>query len=343
MVRRREDHSVPRTSVEFTLRLRIPDRTESDLYTATPDLDGQYTIRVNGATQSLPVKNGFVSLTRMWQSGDVVELALPMDVQRVHCDERVLANLGRVALIRGPLVYNIENVDQEHDARDLVLPPDAPLTAVWKPDLLGGVMAIEGSALAHTDSGEKPAKLLAVPNYARLNRGGWSQVWITEDPEKTLTIDRNTGQIIKLITREELDSRTIDRVVIGDEESEKRHVLQGARTEAGAFRNMLWRHAFNGWFSYELVVKPQAENILLCTYWGSDSGNRRFRLLVDDQEIGQQTLNREKPEEFFDVEYAIPEDLTRGKNKVTVRVQADDGATAGGVFDLRIVLPRGGQ
>jgi hypothetical protein len=112
---------------------------------------------------------------------------------------------------------------------------------------------------------------------------------------------------------------------------------------SGAFRNLLWRHAFNGWFSYELAVKPEAENILLCTYWGSDSGNRRFRLLVDDQEIAHQTLNQEQPEKFFDAEYAIPEDLTRGKSKVTVRVQADDGATAGGVFDLRIVLPRGGE
>jgi hypothetical protein len=28
---------------------------------------------------------------------------------------------------------------------------------------------------------------------------------------------------------------------------------------------------------------------------------------------------------------------------MTVRVQADDGATAGGVFDLRIVRPRGDE
>jgi hypothetical protein len=263
------------------------------------------------------------------------------DVQRVHCDERVRANLGRVALIRGPIAYNIESVDHERDVRDLVLPPDAPLTDVWQPELLGGVMAVEGTALVQTDDGGKPVKLIAVPNYARLNRGGWSQVWITEDPEKIVAIESEPAQVIKPIIREELDRRTVDRVVIGNEQSEQRHKMQGNKTVAGVFRNMLWRHAHNGWFSYELAVKPEAENSLLCTYWGSGSGNRRFRILVDNQEIGHQTLSRNQPEEFFDEEYAIPEELTRGKSKVTVKVQADEGATAGGIFDLRIVLPGG--
>jgi uncharacterized protein len=44
---------------------------------------------------------------------------------------------------------------------------------------------------------------------------------------------------------------------------------------------------------------------------------------------------RNEPGKFFDVEYPIPEDLTRGKAKVTVRFQAEPEATAGGVFGLR--------
>jgi DUF1680 family protein len=325
----------PQEAAEFTLRIRIPDRTESDLYTATPDLDGQFTVRLNGEAQSLSVKDGFVSLQRLWQGGDVVEATLPMEVQRVHCDDRVRANRGRVALVRGPIAHNVEDVDHGHDVRKLILPPDAPLKAVWKPELLGGVMAIEGRALVQTDEGEEPAELLAAPNYVRLNRGGWSQVWITEDPEKTVAIVSQSQPFVKLIVREDLDERTVDRVVIGDAESEKRHNLQGKNTAAGVFRNMRWRHAGNGWFSYELEVKPDGENVLLFTYWGSDTGNRRFEILVDDQRIAHQTLNRNEPEKFFDVEYTIPEELTRGKNKVTVKVLAATGATAGGVFDLR--------
>ena len=52
-----------------------------------------------------------------------------------------------------------------------MLAQDAPLTSVWQADLLGGVDVIKGSF-----SDGKP--FVAIPNYARLNRGGRSQVWI---------------------------------------------------------------------------------------------------------------------------------------------------------------------
>lgn len=327
----------PKAPTEFTLKIRVPDRTESRLYTAKPDLQGKAAVRLNGTGRELSVNKGYVSLPRTWRRGDVVELDLPMEVQRVYCDHRVRANRGRVALIRGPLAYNIENVDHAHDVRNLILPPDADLEATWKPELLGGIMAVQGAAQVQTEEGLDTSKLFAVPNYARLNRGGWSQVWITEDPEKTVKVGRQSEPVIKPIVREELDKRTVDRVVIGKSESETEHDSKGERTGSGVFRNRLWRHAGDGWFSYELQVRPDAPNTLFCTYWGSDSGNRQFDIQVDGQTIAHQALDNETPGEFFDVEYPIAESLTAGKEKVTVRFQADSGATAGGIFDLRIV------
>jgi len=45
--------------------------------------------------------------------------------------------------------------------------------ALWKPDLLGGVLAINGS---FADG----SPLMAIPNYARVNRGGQFAVWMKE-------------------------------------------------------------------------------------------------------------------------------------------------------------------
>jgi len=163
----------PETATAFTLKVRLPDRAASDLYTAAPDLAGRFTLKVNGRAEAAEVVRGYATLRRTWKPGDRVDLALPMDVQRVRADARVEADRGRVALQRGPIVYNIEDVDHAGHCRSVFLPPDAPLCAVWKADLLGGVMAVE-CADAH---------LLAIPNFARLNRGGWSQVWIPERPE----------------------------------------------------------------------------------------------------------------------------------------------------------------
>jgi uncharacterized protein len=153
----------------FTLRLRIPSRRESRLYSTIPDLEGRFDLRVNGHLQSLPAQKGYVAIHREWREGDVVELSLPMEVQRVHCDTRVTANRGRVALQRGPIVYSIEDVDQGGSAESFVLKTNIPLAAVWKQDLLGGIMAITAEGI------------LAVPNFVRLNRGGASQVWLVEN------------------------------------------------------------------------------------------------------------------------------------------------------------------
>jgi DUF1680 family protein len=317
----------PAAATEFTLKIRIPDRTESELYTAAPDVAGKFAVSVNGESQSLPVEKGYVSLRRTWKAGDTIALALPLDVQRVHCSERVLANRGRVALQRGPLTYSVEDVDHASPVSGLVLKPDVALQAEWQPDLLGGVTAIQGDGIT------------AIPNFARLNRGGGSAVWIIEDPDKIVAVPPpDEIPLPAPVPRPDLDPRTVDKVEIGRAKSEQDHRLQGQNTGSGVFRNRVWRHAWaGGWFSYQLAVKPDARQTVHVHYWGDEEGTRRFDILVDGQKIGQQVLLRNGPGEFFDIEYPIPDDLTRGKAKVTIRFQAEPGAMAGGIFDLRIL------
>ena len=52
-----------------------------------------------------------------------------------------------------------------------------------------------------------------------------------------------------------------------------------------------------------------------------------------------QSLNNNKPGEFFDVEYPIPADLLKGKEKITVKFQAHPDNTAGGVFEVATLKP----
>jgi uncharacterized protein len=160
----------PAQAKTFALRLRVPCRNASDLYRTAPEVGGITALCVNGQPVSPEIHNGYTVVRRLWKPGDTVRLELPLRVQRVRADERIAADRGRVALRYGPLLYNIESVDQSIDG---VLPPDAPLTTHWEPQLLDGVLTI-GGALADG------SPLRAVPNYARNNRGGRSIVWILE-------------------------------------------------------------------------------------------------------------------------------------------------------------------
>ena len=67
-----------------------------------------------------------------------------------------------MALKYGPLIYNVEKMDNGQIERKL---GDAPLRAEWHPDMLGGVMVISGKW-------EDGSPMLAVPNFARMNRVG---------------------------------------------------------------------------------------------------------------------------------------------------------------------------
>lgn len=150
----------PKAPKNFSLRIRVPNRGVSSLYRSTPDANGITSIAVNGQTVKPVMEKGYAVITRRWKAGDKVDVVLPMKVQRIHASEKIADTRNKVALRRGPLVYNIEQVDQDINK---VLSPNSPLTAEWQGDLLGGVMVIRGK---FADG----SAMMAIPNYARTNR-----------------------------------------------------------------------------------------------------------------------------------------------------------------------------
>ena len=150
----------PAAEKAFSVKVRMPNRSVSDLYTGTPESDGITSIALNGAAITPPVEKGYAVITRTWKAGDKIELVLPMKVQRIKGSEKIAATKGQVALSCGPLVYCAESVDQDLDK---VLGADSALQTEWKGDLLGGVKVIKG-----TWADGSP--LMAIPYYARANR-----------------------------------------------------------------------------------------------------------------------------------------------------------------------------
>ena len=160
----------PKQSKKFTIFVREPDRTTSELYTPTPKVRGLKSLAVNGKKFSAKIESGYAAITREWKAGDKIELELPMEIQVVKADEHIQADRGLVTFRYGPLIYTVETADQPK----ISLSPDLKsLATEWRGDLLGGVLVIKGK---WSDG----SPLLAIPNYARQNRGGRSSVWVKE-------------------------------------------------------------------------------------------------------------------------------------------------------------------
>jgi DUF1680 family protein len=176
----------PTVGKEFSVYVRVPDRTTSDLYKPVPEVKGLISLSVNGVPVKLKITNGYALIRREWKTGDRIDLELPMEIQTITSDERVAADRGRVALRYGPLIYNVEKADQPDIDKYIGA---GPLSLEWKQNLLGGVMTIKGKW-------EDGTMLTAIPNYARNNR---NHIKSTYKPEREDPADGSMVWIKKKI------------------------------------------------------------------------------------------------------------------------------------------------
>ena len=176
---------------QWTLSLRIPEWSQRPI------------LSINGhVVRGLKPVKGYFVLARTWQEGDSIDLDLGMKPMLVAPNPRVDATRNCLAIQRGPIVYCLEDQDQEIKGHllDVEIDKKNPLATRWDGELLDGVMIVDaqgqfvdnetwrgllyqpvtlsGRATAH------PARLIAIPYYAWGNRGiGGMRVWI---PEKSL-------------------------------------------------------------------------------------------------------------------------------------------------------------
>lgn len=151
----------PKLSKEFTVYVRVPNRTTSELYTPDKEVKGLKYLKVNGKNVPVETNKGYVAIKRTWKKGDKIELEMPMEVQKFYADTRIEANRGRVALRFGPLIYNVESADGQDINK--AIDTQKPLAVEWRDNFLRGMLVIKGQW-------EDGTPLLAIPNYARTNR-----------------------------------------------------------------------------------------------------------------------------------------------------------------------------
>ena len=144
------------------------------LHIRKPAYSGACTLLLNGEPVQPPMKEGYWVLDRRWDNGDEIALTMELPVIKVEAHPYVDADAGRVALMRGPLLYCLEEIDNAGQVDPLL--DNSPL-AVEEMDLFGPAMAITGRSA----QGEA---LRAVPYYLWCNRGpGKMAVWLRQDAQ----------------------------------------------------------------------------------------------------------------------------------------------------------------
>jgi DUF1680 family protein len=171
----------------WTLSLRIPAWCEGP------------TISVDGAPARLvaPDELGYARLHEVWRTGSTLVLELPMPARVVRAHPHVDAVRGCGALMRGPLVYCLEEGDVEDDTvsvDDVVLDvdkPPRPLRVTGDASRLAPVVLSGPVGVAATPADQlyqpatvasnlqKETTIRAIPYYRWANRGPRAmRVWL---------------------------------------------------------------------------------------------------------------------------------------------------------------------
>ncbi len=303
--------------VEFTLLLRCPGWA-ADL----PELS------VNGEPKTVSARPGsYLALRRTWRDGDTVTFRVPMTIHL----ESMPDNPNRIAVLYGPIVLAGDLGPIEIEV------PWVPVFVTENKALEDCIEAVPGQALTFRTKGVgKPGDVTLSPLYA-MHHQRYSVYWDIFSQEQWK--EQEAGVRAEQARIKALEARTVDRVRPGEQQSEVDHALAAHEGSESDNRpdGRRFRHAPNGWFSYEVAVTPDTPVELMCTYWGADSGDHIFDILIDGQVVATQILDREAPGKYFDVIYPIAESITRGKEKVTLMFRAHPDQTAGGVSGCQIL------
>lgn len=313
------------------LRFSSAQPVELNLLIRDPEWCEAPRVSVNGTPQSsLARRDGFIEISRTFADGDVIEVQLPMSLRI----EAMPDNPRRIAFLYGPVLLSA----------DLKGDGNIPVLLCARAELLNALEPVEGEPLQFRakgigrilDGGEWEVADLDLKPHYRITDELYTvyldafsgEQWIAHQAEIEAELER----------LHEIEARTLGVMRLGEMQTERDHKFEGERTRTGKANGKRWRDAYDGgWFASNIGVAPDGEAALQVTYWGSDRGQRAFDILIDDRFIATQHLANRHPNNFFDVTYPIPAELTRGKETVRVKFQALPGQVAGGVFGCRTI------
>lgn len=303
--------------VKLTLQIRYPSWALNGIE-----------IKVNGRKKSIKQQNGsFVAIERTWKTGDVVEMNIPFSLRL----ETMPDDSNRIAVMYGPLVMAGDlGPLKDSTSKDAMY---VPVLMTEKRDPAAWLKPVEGKTNTFiTVNTGRPRDIELKPFYSIYDRR-YSIYWDLFSEEQWKLKEAEFEAEKEWIRKQkELE---IDYVRAGEMQPERNHNFKGEKTTAGSFKERPNRESRGGWFSFDLKVNPASANMLVVDYWGGFPGAKTFDISINGKVIATENITNKKDGQFISVQYEIPQEISKGKSKVTVRFEAHPNNMAGPVFGVR--------
>lgn len=339
--------TVTKGTGDFTIFIRHPKWVKAD----------EFTVKINGEPyQQASQPESFLAIKRNWNTGDQIEIALPM-----HAHYEQMPNVPKyIAIMYGPMLLGAKTGTKDldgliaddsrwgHIARGPLRELDkAPIIEGSRDSILQDLEPIKGKPLMFHAPGmfpdEPQYQSLVLEPFERIHDARYMMYWMSISRPEYATVVKNLKA--RELAALELDKRTIDDVGTGEQQPEADHAMKESHTYANVFKDEYFREAnVGGSFSYQLATKGQENLSLMVRYWGNEDKNdkRTFDILVDGQVISTENISGKwNKDDFVNIEYPIPVALLKNKSVITVTFKGKEANKAGRIFYLRLLKPDG--
>ena len=332
-----------------------------------------YQLSVNGSVLDgsavEPGTPSYIEISRTWAVGDVVTVQLPMQLRYEVCpgyEDYIAFKYGPI-LLGARTTHGDEQLQNEYagtgrmdhapgsraTSKNLT---DAPLLIGERSDVLARIVNMNEVAdplpdadpkLEFTIDASRPGistykwqEPLTLEPFYQIHHDRYMCYWYQQTAENYA----NSSMAQSEAEREALAQRTLDFVAPGEQQSEAGHEYDySSDSSTGLYNSERYRDArANGYIQYTLYNNSGVEENLsiMLRFQLADRG-RRATLTIDGVQIADITIpNAFKGSDangFFNVEYPIPADLAKGKDKFVVRLTASSTTLCPGIYYVRLM------
>lgn len=286
----------------------------------------QASVSINGKIQKIILdENGYILLNRKWKSGDKITVNLQIDLHY----EAMPDNQNRRALFFGPVIL-------AGDFGKQTLDPSKNIPVFVTSDTDANRWLKRGNNLNFSSENSTFPRSVQLRPFNEMVNEHYTVYWDFFTPEQWVVQQKIYEE--ERLKQQDIESRTVSLFRPGEMQPERDHNLLGEKMYTGESNLRKWRSAGPGGFlSFEMDVDPEIENVLTMTYWGKDNRNSTFNILIDNAVVATEDINKYKENKFYEIDYKIPLELTKGKKRVTfVLKEARPNNNIGPFYQARI-------
>lgn len=300
-------------SQTFTINLRYPSWAKKG-----------FKLSVNGKEENLQASSGsYLQLRRKWANEDEICYIIP----KSFSSEAALGDENLRAFLYGPIVLSAKVEDRPEALYPVVITDDK--------ENADSILRKTDKPLEFILQKAEPYTVTMHPYYMHPTE----EVMVYFEHYKSPDWDSNKTEILMKQNHEKwVEEQTVSHFRPGEMQPERDHNFIGQNIEIGEQNGRKYRKAPDGgWFSFDMDVLPNVSQDLVATYWGNLGDIYKFNVEVDDVSIATVIIHW-WGNSFVDKTYHIPNELIKGKKKVTVTFRAiDEKSVAGPLFDCKIL------